>query len=57
MKEKKVQVLELRQRDNQTKEEALAEFNSKSNFLSVAVKESVDIGLGDDFSFQSTMQV
>jgi hypothetical protein len=50
-------VIELRQRENQSKEEAVAEFNSKSEFLSTAVRESFDIGLGDDFSFQSTMQV
>jgi hypothetical protein len=53
----KKQVIELKQRKDQSKEEALAEFNSKSDFLSTAVKESFDIGLGDDFSFQSTMQV
>ena len=53
----KKQVIELKQRNDQTTEEALAEFNSKSEFLSTAVKESFDIGLGDDFSFQSTMQV
>ena len=53
----KKQVIQLTQRKDQTKEEALAEFNSKSEFLSTAVKESFDIGLGDDFSFQSTMQV
>ena len=53
----KKQIIELNQRKDQTKEEALAEFNSKSDFLSTAVKESFDIGLGDDFSFQSTMQV
>ena len=53
----KKQVIELKQRKGQTKEEALAEFNSKSEFLSTAVRESFDIGLGDDFSFQSTMQV
>ena len=53
----KKQVIELKQRKDQTKEEALAEFNSKSEFLSTGVKESFDIGLGDDFNFQSTMQV
>ena len=53
----KKQIIELKQRKDQTKEEALAEFNSKSEFLSTAVKESFNIGLGDDFSFQSTMQV
>ena len=51
------QVLELRLREDQTKEQAVAEFKSKSDFLSTAVKESFDIGLGEDFSFQSTMQV
>jgi hypothetical protein len=53
----KKQVIELKQRKGQTKEEALAEFNSKSEFLSTAVKESFGIGLGEDFNFQSTMQV
>jgi hypothetical protein len=53
----KKQVIELKQRKDQTKEEVLAEFNSKSEFLSTGVKESFDIGLGDDFNFQSTMQV
>ena len=53
----KKQVIELKQRHDQTKEEALAEFNSKSEFLSTGVKESFDIGLGEDFNFQSTMQV
>ena len=57
MTKTKSQVLELRLREGQTKEQAIAEFNSKSDFLSTAVKESFDIGLGDDFSFQSTMQV
>jgi hypothetical protein len=53
----KKQVIELKQRNDQTKEQALAEFNSKSEFLSTGVKESFDIGLGEDFNFQSTMQV
>jgi hypothetical protein len=53
----KKQVLTLKLEKDQTKEEAIAEFNSKSEFLSTAVKESFDIGLGEDFSFQSTMQV
>jgi hypothetical protein len=53
----KKQVIELKQRKDQTKEEALAEFNSKSEFLSTGVKESFDIGLGENFNFQSTMQV
>ena len=56
MKDKK-QVLTLKLEKDQTKEEALAEFNSKSEFLSTGVKESFDIGLGEDFNFQSTMQV
>ena len=53
----KKQVIELRQRKDQTKEEAVAEFNSKSEFLSTAVRESFDVGLGDGLNFQSTMQV
>jgi hypothetical protein len=53
----KKQVLTLSLGKNQTKEEALAEFNSKSEFLSTAVKESFDISVGDEFSFQATMQV
>ncbi len=52
----KKKVIELKQRNDQTKDEALAEFNSKSEFLSTGVKELFDIGLGD-FNFQSTMQV
>ena len=53
----KKQVLTLSLGKNQTKEEALAEFQSKSKYLSTAVIESFCVGLGDDFSFQSTMQV
>jgi hypothetical protein len=53
----KKQVLTLKLEKDQTKEEALAEFNSKSEFLSTAVKESFDVGLGDEFNFQSNMQV
>jgi len=53
----KKQVLTLRLEKDQTKEEAIAEFNSKSEFLSAAVKESFDIGLGDDFDFQANMKV
>jgi hypothetical protein len=53
----KKQVLTLRLEKDQTKEEAIAEFNSKSEFLSTAVKESFDIGLGDDFDFQANMKV
>ncbi len=53
----KKQVLTLKLEKDQTKEEALAEFNSKSDFLSTAVRESFDIGLGDDFSFQANMKV
>ena len=53
----KKQVLILKLEKDQTKEEAIAEFNSKSEFLSTAVKESFDIGLGDDFDFQANMKV
>jgi hypothetical protein len=52
----KIQVLEIRQEKDQTKEQAIAEFQSKSEFLSTAVIESFGVKLGDDFSFQSTMQ-
>jgi len=57
MKEKKVQELKLRHGDNQTKEQALAEFKSKSEFLSTAVNESFGVSLDDEFNFQVTMQV
>lgn len=57
MTKTKTQVLEIKRGKDQTKEQALAEFNSKSEFLSTAVKESFDIGVGDEFSFQATMQV
>ena len=53
----KTQVLEIKQGKDQTKEQALAEFKSKSEYLSTAVKESFDIGLGDDFGFQANMKV
>lgn len=53
----KKQVLTLKLEKDQTKEQALAEFQSKSEYLSTAVIESFCVGLGDDFSFQSTMQV
>jgi len=53
----KKQILTLKLEKDQTKEEAIAEFNSKSEFLSTAVKESFDIGLGDDFGFQANMKV
>jgi hypothetical protein len=52
----KKQVLEIKQEKNQTKEQSLAEFNSKSDFLSTAVNESFVVGIGD-FDFQATMQV
>ena len=53
----KKQILTLKLEKNQTKEQALAEFQSKSEFLSTAVIESFNVGLGDDFDFQSAMQV
>jgi hypothetical protein len=53
----KKQIPTLKLEKDQTKEEAIAEFNSKSEFLSTAVKESFDIGLGDDFGFQANMKV
>ena len=54
---KKTQVIELKQGEDQTKEQALAEFQSKSEFLSTAVIESFNVNLGEDFDFQSAMQV
>ena len=54
---KKTQVIELKQGEDQTKEQALAEFQSKSEFLSTAVIESFNVGLGEDFDFQSNMRV
>jgi hypothetical protein len=57
MTKTKSQVLELRLREGQTKEQAVAEFNSKSEFLSTAVIESFNVSLGEDFDFQSAMQV
>ena len=53
----KKQILTLKLEKNQTKEQALAEFQSKSEFLSTAVIESFNVGLGEDFDFQSAMQV
>ena len=53
----KTQVIELKQGEDQTKEQALAEFQSKSEFLSTAVIESFNVSLGEDFDFQSAMQV
>jgi hypothetical protein len=53
----KKQILTLKLEKNQTKEQALAEFQSKSEFLSTAVIESFNVGLGDDFDFQSNMRV
>lgn len=57
MTKTKSQVLELRLREGQTEEQALTEFNSKSAFLSTATKESFHISFGQDFNFQSNMQV
>ena len=57
MTKTKTQVLEIKRGKDQTKEQALAEFNSKSDFLSTAVIESFGVGLDEDFSFQSTMQI
>jgi hypothetical protein len=57
MTKTKNQVLELRLREGQTKEQALTEFNSKSAFLSTATKESFHISFGQDFNFQSNLQV
>jgi hypothetical protein len=48
---------EIKKEKDQTKEQALAEFKSKSEFLSTSVIESFGIGLGDDFNFQSNIEV
>ena len=53
----KKQILTLKLEKNQTKKLALAEFQSKSEFLSTAVIESFNVSLGEDFDFQSAMQV
>ena len=53
----KKQILTLKLEKNQTKKLALAEFQSKSEFLSTAVIESFNVGLGEDFDFQSNMRV
>ena len=53
----KKQILTLKLEKNQTKEQALAEFQSKSEFLSTAVIESFNVSLGEDFDFQSNMRV
>lgn len=53
---KKTQLIELSVGKDQTKEDALAEFNSKSEFLGAAVKESFDIGLGEDFDCLANMK-
>ena len=47
----KKQILTLKLEKNQTKEQALAEFQSKSEFLSTAVIESFNVSLGEDFDF------
>jgi hypothetical protein len=57
MKKTKPQTLELTQELTQTKEQALAEFKNKSEFLSTAVIESFGIDCGDDFYLQATMEV
>lgn len=57
MTKAKTQVIELKQGEDQTKEQALAEFQSKSEFLSTAVIESFNVSLGEEFDFQSAMQV
>ena len=52
----KPQVLEIKRGKDQSKEEALAEFKSKSEYLSTAVIESFGVGIGDDFNFPSTIK-
>ena len=52
----KPQVLEIKRGKDQSKEEALAEFKSKSEYLSTAVIESFGVGIGDEFNFPSTIK-
>ena len=56
MTKTKTQVLEIKRGKDQSKEQALAEFQSKSEFLSTAVIESFGVGIGDDFNFPSTIK-
>jgi hypothetical protein len=56
MTKTKTQVLEIKRGKDQSKEEALAEFKSKSEYLSTAVIESFGVGIGDDFNFPSTIK-
>ena len=56
MTKTKTQVLEIKRSKDQTKEQALAEFKSKSEYLSTAVIESFGVGIGDDFNFPSTIK-
>jgi hypothetical protein len=57
MKKNKLPTLELKQELNQTKEEALAVFKTKSEFLSTAVIESFSVDFADEFNIQATIQV
>jgi len=52
----KPQVLEIKRGKDQSEEEALAEFKSKSEYLSTAVIESFGVSIGDDFNFPSTIK-
>jgi hypothetical protein len=52
-----MKVIELRVGKDQSKEDVMAEFLSKSEFLGTSVKESFEVGLGDDFDFVSNMKV
>ena len=54
---KKMKVVELRVGNEQDKEDVMAEFLSKSEFLGTAVKVSFEVGLGDDFDFVANMKV
>ena len=56
MTKTKTQVLEIKRGKDQSKEQALAEFKSKSEYLSTAVIESFGVGIGDDFNFPSTIK-
>lgn len=52
-----MKVIQLRVGKDQSKEDVMADFISKSEFLGTSVKESYEVGLGDDFDFVANMKV
>lgn len=57
MKKIKPQTLELKQKSNQTKEQALAEFKIKTEFINTAVIQSFCMDLPDEFNIEASIQV